>query len=142
VIVVDSNVISELVGAAPASAVLAWFDRQASAGLVTTAITAAEVRYGIARLPEGQRGDRLLGAAEEVFGAFPAEILPFDAAAAAAYADLVADRERAGRPIDGFDAQIAASCRVHQATLATRDERDFDHTGVTTTNPWQHNKRP
>ena len=72
-----------------------------------------------------------------MFGAFPDQILPFDADAARAYADLAASRERTGIPIDGFDAQIAAVCRVHRARLSTRNVMDIRGTGVEVVDPWQ-----
>ena len=72
-----------------------------------------------------------------MFGAFPDQILPFDADAARAYADLAASRERTGIPIDGFDAQIAAVCRVHRVSLCTRNVRDFGATGLEMVDPWQ-----
>jgi toxin FitB len=136
-IILDTNVVSELMRPAPAPVVLAWLRQQTGSNLFTTAITAAEIRYGIARLPNGKRRDDLAHAASEVFTAFPDQVLPFDDAAASAYADLVAQRERLGAPIDGFDGQIAAICHSHHAMLATRNVKDFHHTGITTTDPWQ-----
>ena len=136
-IVLDTKVVSELMRAEPAPAVLAWLRRQGAADLFTTAVTVAEVRYGVARLPDGQRKDDLGQAADQVFGAFPDQILPFDADAARVYADLAASRERVGNPIDGFDAQIAAICRVHRASLGTRNVKDFHGTGVEVVDPWQ-----
>jgi predicted nucleic acid-binding protein len=114
-----TSVVSELMRAEPAPAVVAWLQRCSGAGLFTTAVTVAEVRYGIARLPEGQRRESLHQAANEIFAAFPRHILPFGLAAAGAYADVVAGRDRKGNPIDGFDAQIAAICRAQVATLTT-----------------------
>src|SRR3954447_5526587 len=118
-IVLDTNVVSELMRAEPAPAVLAWLHQSSSGGLYTTSVTVAEIRYGIARLPDGQRRESLHQAANEVFAAFPRQVLPFDLAAAGAYADVVASRERTGNPIDAFDAQIAAICRSQAARLAT-----------------------
>ncbi|WP_281182336.1 type II toxin-antitoxin system VapC family toxin [Micromonospora humi] len=105
--------------------------------MYTTAVTVAEIRYGIARLPDGQRRDSLQQAANEIFAAFPRQVLPFDLAAAGAYADVVAGRDRIGRPIDGFDAQIAAICRTQVAALATRNTKDFADTGIEVVDPWQ-----
>jgi predicted nucleic acid-binding protein len=105
--------------------------------LYTTAVTVAEIRYGIARLPAGRRREALHQAAMEVFGAFPGQVLPFDVVAANVYADVVAQRDALGNPIDGFDAQIAATCRVHAATLATRNTKDFTETGIALVDPWQ-----
>jgi len=75
--------------------------------------------------------------ADDVFGAFEDQVLPFDAAAALAYALIVTNRDDAGLPIDGFDAQIAAICSVHRATLATRNVKDFHGTGIDVMNPWE-----
>ncbi|MFF0717239.1 type II toxin-antitoxin system VapC family toxin [Micromonospora sp. NPDC003816] len=136
-IVLDTNVVSELMRAEPAPVVLAWIQRNSRAGLYTTAITVAEIRYGIARLPAGQRRESLHQATNEIFAAFPRQVLPFDLGAASAYADVVAGRDRLGHPIDGFDAQIAAICRAQAATLATRNTKDFTGTGIGVVDPWQ-----
>jgi predicted nucleic acid-binding protein len=136
-IVLGTNVVSELMRAAPAPAVLAWLGEVPGDDLYTTAVTVAEIRYGIARLPEGRRREALHQAANEVFAAFPEQVLPFDLVAANAYADVVAHRDALGNPIDGFDAQIAAICRAHAATLATRNTKDFTHTGIAIVNPWR-----
>lgn len=136
-IVLDTNVVSELMRATPEPAVLAWLQQTSSTGLYTTAVTVAEIRYGIARLPDGWRRQTLHQAANEIFAAFPRQVLPFDLAAATAYADVVADREKGGNPISGFDAQIAAICRSQAATLATRNTKDFTDTGISIIDPWQ-----
>jgi toxin FitB len=136
-IILDTNVVSELMRTTPAPAVLAWLRLTSSTGLYTTSVTVAEIRYGIARLPDGRRKHDLHQAADEIFAAFPRQILPFDLAAATAYADVVASREQDGNPISGFDAQIAAICRSQAATLATRNTNDFTDTGISLTNPWQ-----
>lgn len=136
-IVLDTNVVSELMRPEPAPAVLAWLQRSSGYGLYTTAVTIAEIRYGIARLPEGRRRQSLHQAADEIFAAFPRQVLPFDLASASAYADIVASREMQGNPISGFDAQIAAICRSQAASLATRNTRDFVDTGISLLDPWQ-----
>ena len=136
-IVLDTNVVSELMRAKPAPVVIAWLQENSGPGLHTTAVTVAEIRYGVARLPEGQRRDSLHQAATEIFAAFPRQVLPFDLAAAGSYADVVASRERQGNPISGFDAQIAAICRTQSAILATRNTKDFTDTGIVVVNPWQ-----
>ena len=136
-IVLDTNVVSELMRAVSAPQVLAWLQRNADQDLVTTAVTAAEIQYGIARLPSRRRRADLAAAAAEIFAAFPDQVLPFDLAAAHAYADIVAHRDSLGTPIEGFDAQIAAICRTRAAILATRNEKDFTDTGISITNPWQ-----
>jgi toxin FitB len=136
VIILDTNVVSELMRPDPAPLVATWVRDRDRHELRTTAITLAEVRYGIARLPDGRRKHVLLGAAAEIFSAFADQVLPVDSAAAEHYAVIASSRERAGRPIAGFDALIAAVCRAHGAALATRNVSDFDGTGIEVVNPW------
>jgi len=136
-IVVDTNVVSELMKASPSVVVRDWMLGQRAAELFTTSITVAEVLYGIERLPEGQRQDMLRSVAVDVFSSFADHVLPFDRDASAAYATVVHHRDQRGFPIDGFDAQIAAICRVHNATLATRNVKAFRHTGIALVNPWK-----
>jgi predicted nucleic acid-binding protein len=135
VIVIDTAVVSEMMRDQPDRAVLGWAD--AVGRLHTTAITLAEIGYGIARLPDGRRKDRLAMTATEVFADFGDVILAFDAPAARRYAGIVAGRESSGRPITTADAQIAAICASREATLATRNTADFDGTGVSLINPWR-----
>jgi predicted nucleic acid-binding protein len=137
VIVVDTNVVSELMRPVPDPQVREWVSTQAPGGLCTTAVTVAEVRYGLERLADGRRKQSLLTAATEIFAAFGDYIQPFDAGAAIWYATIVAHRDRLGLPIDGFDAQIAAICRSRTAVLATRNIKDFRETGIDVINPWQ-----
>ena len=136
-IVVDTNVVSELMRPAPAPAVLDWVADQAGRRVYTTAITLAEIRYGIERVPDGARKEVLRTAADEVFTAFAAHVLPFDAGAAIEYSVLVCERERAGLPISGFDAQIASICRARRYSLATRNLQDFRVTGIHLIDPWR-----
>jgi len=137
VIVIDTNVVSELMRPSPAAQVREWISAQAPDGLCTTAITVAEIRYGLERMPDGRRKQNLLAAATEIFGAFGDFIHPFDADAAIWYATIVANRDRLGLPIEGFDAQIAAICRARGAALATRNTKDFQKTGIDVIDPWQ-----
>ena len=141
-IVVDTNVVSELMRPKPSSAVVTWVDSQMAGELYTTSVTVAEIRYGIERLPEGERRDLLAATAAEVFTTFAEHVLPFDLRAAARYGTIVAGRERAGAPITGFGAQIAAICQAHEATLATRNGKDFDGTGIEVLDPWQATPPP
>ena len=136
-IVLDTNVISELMRTAPSASVLRWVDNLPLEDVYLTSITLAELLYGIARLPAGSRRERLedhLG--EMITVDFRARVLPFDTAAATHYADIAAHRASSGRPISSADAQIAAVCRCHAATLATRNIKDFADTAVTLINPW------
>ncbi|MFL6111637.1 MAG: type II toxin-antitoxin system VapC family toxin [Catenulispora sp.] len=134
-IILDTNVVSELMRAVPDPTVAAWAVN-ADPDMCVTALTVAEIRYGIARLPEGQRKHDIMAAANKLLTAFAQRIVPFDLTAATRYGDLVADREANGRPISVFDAQIAAVCQARSATLATRNAKDFEDTGVTVVDPW------
>lgn len=136
-IVLDTNVVSELMRPRPDEAVVRWVDDQPDGQVAITAVTAAELLYGAARLPAGLRQRTLV---ERVVGMlrddFADRILPFDADAAERYALVVVERERRGRPISAADAQIAAICSSHGAVLATRNGRDFDGIDVTVVDPW------
>jgi toxin FitB len=136
VIILDTNVVSELMRPEPAPGIASWVRERDRRELRTTVITLAEIRYGIARLPDGRRKQVLLAAAAEVFSAFGDQVLPVDAAAAEHYAAIASSRERAGKPIAGFDALIAAVCRSQGAALATRNVSDFDGTGIEVLDPW------
>jgi toxin FitB len=135
-IVADTNVVSELMRPSPFPAVRDWARRQPTGELYTTAITVAEIRYGLARLAAGRRKDRVQ-AADDLFAALSDYVLPFDAAASVHYAVIARHRDEAGLPIAGFDAQIAAICRARGAALATRNIKDFMETGVDVVDPWQ-----
>ena len=136
-IVLDTNVVSELMRQRPSPRVADWVRAHVVNDLRTTAVTVAEVAYGMARLPKGRRRTELAGASSAVFASFADQVLSFDAAAAVTYAEIVAARDVLGEPIDGFDAQIAAICRVHGAVLATRNERDFRDIGIAIVDPWE-----
>ena len=136
-IVVDTNVLSELMKPSPSVAVRDWVLARSAGEVYTTSITLAEILYGIERLPDGRRKDLLHDTATEVFGAFADHVIPFHARAAVEYSSVVNERDRLGLPIDGFDAQIASICRAHRAVLATRNGKDFQHTGIDVIDPWQ-----
>jgi predicted nucleic acid-binding protein len=135
-IVADTNVVSELMRPSPSAVVVAWVHSN-ERELYTTSITLAEIRYGIERLADGRRKELLRSTAEEVFADFAEHVLAFDADAAVAYAMIVSGRDRAGLPIDGFDAQIASICHAQRAALATRNAKDFQDTGIDVIDPWQ-----
>ncbi len=136
-IVLDTNVVSELARPTPSQTVIDWIDVHDSAELVITALTAAEVRAGVALLPSGRRkveiGLRMEALLTETFAGY---VLAFDIDSTPHYADILATRTRAGRTIGAIDAQIAAISRQHQATLATRNTTDFTDTGLDLINPW------
>jgi predicted nucleic acid-binding protein len=135
-IILDTTVVSELMRPEPAPQVASWVRDRDRRELRTTTITLAEVRYGIARLPDGRRKQVLLAAAGDIFTAFEDQVLPVDTAAAENYAVIASSRERAGKPITSFDALIAAVCRSQVAALATRNVSDFEGTGIEIIDPW------
>lgn len=137
-IVLDTNVVSEIMKPQPSSAVTSWISNLMLNELFTTVVTVGEVLYGIELLPKGKRRDTLLRAAEAVLTKdFAGHILTFDEPTARAYASLSASRRTHGRPISTQDAQIAAIARVHGATVATRNTDDFEGCGVKLVNPWE-----
>ncbi len=136
-IVLDTNVLSELMRRQPDAGVLRWVDRIPTGEMFITAITAAELHYGVARLPEGRRRSALAARVSEMLDDdFRDRMLPFGRAAAEYYAEVTAGRDRAGRPIGMADAQIAAICRVHGGRLATRNTKDFVGAGLVVIDPW------
>ncbi len=136
-IVLDSNVVSELVRPSPNRSVVEWVDEHDSSELVLTALTAAELRAGVALLPEGRRRDELGMRIESLLvETFAGYVLAFDVGSSAYYAEVLAVRTRGGRPITTFDAQIAAVCRQYDSVLATRNTTDFTDTGIQLVNPW------
>ena len=136
-IIVDTNIISELMKPAPNAKVVAWIDELIIGDIGITSITVAEILFGLGSLPEGDSKRRLFGAATEIFDEyFSDRIFAFDHLAAVEYADIVIRREQAGNPISMADAQIAAISRITSAGLATRNTKDFENTGVVLINPW------
>jgi len=137
-IVLDTNVLSEIMRVTPSLAIVKWLAEQAPSQLFITAITEAEIYYGIELLPTGKRREALLSAAEAIFADdFAQRILPFDSDAARAFSRIAAGRRSAGKPIGQSDAQIAAIVQVHQATLATRNATDFENCDIRILNPWR-----
>lgn len=137
-IVLDTNVVSELMKAEPAAEVARWTAAQPATMLCTTSITQAEILHGILLLPTGKRRGALEAAAEAMFEEdFGGRVLPFGTEAARAYAQIAAQRRRAGRPISHFDAQIAAIALAARAAVATRNVSDYEGCGVQVINPWE-----
>ena len=136
-ILLDTNVLSELMKPKPADRVVRWVASQALANLFTTSITQAEILHGILLLPAGRRRHALEAAADAMFDReFRGRILGFDSEAARPYARIAAERRRIGRPISHFDAQIAAIAGVRGAAVATRNVADYDGCGVQLIDPW------
>ncbi len=137
-IVLDTNVLSELMRSEPDPVVAAWIDAQPRASLYTASVCQAELLYGIEAMPAGRRRDTLATLATTLFEEDLADqILPLTSAAAARYARIVVSRRDAGKPIGAFDALIAATALVAGASVATRDTDGFEDCGLTLINPWE-----
>jgi len=136
-IILDTNVVSEMMKGEPADAVSSWYKKTARHHLFTTAVTRAEILAGIAVLPDGRKRADLAGEANVMFAEdFEGRILPFDSIAADEYADIIGNYKRRGRHIKPLDAQIAAIARGRMMALATRNSRDFKACGIELVNPW------
>ena len=136
-IVLDTPIVSELMRESPHAGVLAWVDARPTRDLFVTAVSEAEVLTGIAFLPEGRRKRSLADAASRAFSVLlGGRILPFDSAAAQAYADIAAARRATGRPISQADGQIAAIARSRGMAVATRNVRDFVDLEIDLIDPW------
>jgi predicted nucleic acid-binding protein len=136
-ILLDTNILSELMRPTPEKRVEQWLADQPDASVFITAITEAELRYGVALLPPSKRRSTLASVIEDMLGEdFTGRILPFDSAAAVAFAEIAATRRQSGRPITQADAQIAAIAQSRGAALATRNVPDFDGCGIDVINPW------
>ncbi len=136
-ILLDTNVLSELMRRQPEARVIVWLDAQPQESVWTTSISIFETRLGLERLAAGKRRQAL----EEAFGAmidedFENRVVVFDRPAAEAAASLAAERFRAGRPVDFRDVQIAGITAARKATLATRNLRHFDGLGLNLVDPW------
>ena len=136
-ILVDTNVISETLRQQPDPAVVRWMDAQSIETLYLSAVTVAELRYGIAVLPEGRRRQVLhSGLEQSVLPLFEGRILPFDGATAESYAELMAAARRRGRGVSAADGYIAATAHAAGLMVATRDTSPFEAVGLVVVNPW------
>ncbi len=135
--VIDTNVAAELMRPAPNPTVAAWIAEQDAEAIYLTAVSEAELLYGVAIMPAGKRRNALEAAMREWLDlGFTRRILSFDSAAARAYAEIASGRRRAGRPMGEADCQIAAISRSRGAVLVTRNVRDFERTEVELVDPW------
>ncbi len=135
-IVLDTNVVSEVFKAAPERRVAAWMAAQRAHDIFLCAPVMAELHYGVVRLPPGRRRDDLAERYGRVRQMFQSKILAFNLQAAESFSEIIVGRERVGAPISPFDAQIAAIARTRGASVATRNVRDFENCGVTLIDPW------
>lgn len=136
-ILLDTNVLSELMQPQPNAGVVRWMDNQLTSTLFTSAVTRAEIELGLALLPEGKRKQTLTGLARDVFDKFRQRCLSFEEMAAVHYGRTVANRLKIGRPISVEDAQIASIALANGLRLATRNEKDFEEIpNLIVINPW------
>ncbi len=136
-IILDTNVLSELMRPNPSARVVAWIAKQPATEMFTTSITEAEIFYGIELLAKGKRRERLLLAAESMFAEdLGGRVFGFESDAARVFSKIAASRRTLGRPISQADAQIAAIANVRSAKLATRNVEDFMECGIDVVDPW------
>lgn len=136
-ILLDTNVVSEPWKPAPDGRVISWIDAQTIETLFLSAVTVAELRFGIASMPAGKRQTTLHDRLEaEVLPLFEGRILSFDLKASAAFADLMARAQKFGRAVGTADGYIAAIAASRGLIVATRDTSGFEATGVAVINPW------
>lgn len=136
-IVIDTNIISELMRPRPDAAVIQWFDQQATAHLYLTTITLAEIRYGLSIMDDGKRKQHLSNQFEAYVGrVFEGRVLDFTSEAASRYADIMSYRRRAGLPMSMADGQIAAIASANHFSVATRNIKDFEGCGLVLVNPF------
>ena len=136
-LLLDTNVVSELLRPSPNPAVESWVAARLASELYFSAVGEAELRYGVAMLPEGQRKDALATAIEGILREdFEDRILPFDSSAARAYANIAAGHRAAGRTVAPADCQIAAIAHSRSMAVATRNVRDFEDIGIEVVDPW------
>lgn len=137
-IILDTNVLSTLMRPVPDASVIDWLDRQPPESIWIASVTLFETRFGLNLLPKGRRRQALESAFDRLLeDDLENRVLDFDSAAAAAAAVLAATRQRAGRPVDVRDTQIAGIVLARRATLATRNVRHFRDLKVPVVNPWQ-----
>ncbi len=135
--VLDTNVLSAVMGSQPVPNVAAWMSARPEERLFTTSVCKAEILAGVGIMPEGRRRRMVEAAAKAIFSSvFDGRVLPFDEKASELYAEIFATHKSAGRPAGTADLMIAAIARVHDAVMVTRDVADFEGCGLTLINPW------
>jgi toxin FitB len=135
-IILDTNVLSALMRQTPDKNVIVWLDKQPRTSVWTTSVTILEVRFGLQIMPLGKRRSLLIQAFEAVLDKIGYRVAPFDAAAAQQAGDLMASRQKKGRPGELRDTMIAGIVLAHHATLATRNITHFKDLSVPVINPW------
>lgn len=136
--ILDTNIISELIRPQPDKNVIGWISRQPLQRMYTTAITKAELYYGVLLQPDGKRREQLSNAIDVILkSGFDGHILSFDTISSEYFAEIAAIRRSIGKPISHADGQIAAICNQHQMTLLTRNVSDFSDCGIELINPFE-----
>jgi predicted nucleic acid-binding protein len=135
-IVLDTNVLSALMYRRPDKSVVDWLDRQPRTSIWTTSVTVLEVRFGLQIMPGGKRRSALMQAFEGVLDKIDHRVASFDLAAAEQAGDLMASRQKKGRPGDLRDTMIAGIVLAQHATLATRNTAHFDDISISLIDPW------
>ena len=136
-ILIDTNVVSELMRSAPEPAVVRWMNHQPSSLLYLAAVSIAEIKHGIRILPRGHRRDDLQHRFDRfVSSGFAERVLDFDWGAASIYGEIMGSRREIGRPMSVVDGQIAAVARARRCQLATRNITDFEACGLELIDPW------
>ncbi len=135
-IILDTNVLSVLMRQTPDKDVIVWLDKQPRTSVWTTSVTILEIRFGLQIMPLGKRRYVLIQAFEMVLDKIGYRVAPFDAAAAQQAGDLMASRQKKGRPVELRDTMIAGIVLAHHATLATRNIAHFEDLSVPLVNPW------
>jgi len=137
-ILLDTNVVSEVMKTRPEEAVVAWLNGQDSEKLHVSAITIGEIAYGLRILPDGKRRSGLRERFERFIAlAFDQRVLAYDESAARTYGELMSDRKELGLPMSVPDGQIAAITRLNHLAVATRNVLDFEHCGIDVLNPFE-----
>ena len=137
-LILDTNVLSELMRKAPNPSVCEWIATIPETAVFTTTLTQAEILYGIKILDDGKRKNQLLHAADAMFEEdFSGKLLSFDTQAAHAFANICSTRKKLGRPISQIDAQIAAITLSRKASLVTRNVNDFQNCEIPIINPFE-----
>jgi toxin FitB len=135
-IILDTNVLSALMHQTPDRDVVDWLDRQPRTSVWTTSVTILEVRFGLQILSAGKRRSLLMQTFEAVLDTIGKRVAPFDAAAAQQAGDLMASRQKKGRPVELRDTMIAGIVLARHATLATRNTAHFEDISASVVNPW------
>ena len=140
-ILVDTNVVSEVMKVAPSETVVTWLNNQTSSSLFISTITIGEIEYGLRILPAGKRRMRLKERFERFISlAFAQRVLPYDETAARTYGDIMGFRKEIGHPMSIPDGQIAAIAKINGLTISTRNTSDFEDCGIELVDPFLPNK--